>query len=63
MRTHHLIERGAIFESLIPNAKDLTNEQVKHLLKTVLQTKSAACFLEEIAKENAAASLPNCVSM
>jgi len=32
-RTKRLIERGAILESLIPDAETLTNEQVKTLLQ------------------------------
>ncbi len=32
-RNHRLIERGAILESLIPNAKSYTNEQIKHIIK------------------------------
>lgn len=32
-RTHRLIERGAILESLIPNAESYTNEQIKHIIK------------------------------
>ncbi len=33
-RNHRLIERGAILESLIPNAESYTNEQIKHIIKT-----------------------------
>ena len=32
-RNHRLIERGAILESLIPNAESYTNEQIKHITK------------------------------
>lgn len=32
-RNHRLIERGAILESLIPNAESYTNEQIKHIIK------------------------------
>jgi len=38
IRTHRLIERGAIFENLTPNADSLTNEQVKILLLVALDT-------------------------
>lgn len=31
-RNHRLIERGAILESLIPNAESYTNEQIKHII-------------------------------
>ncbi|MCL2019753.1 MAG: DUF3847 domain-containing protein [Oscillospiraceae bacterium] len=49
IRTHRLIERGAIFESLIPNADSLTNEQVKALLSVALDTAEARAFLEKVA--------------
>ena len=32
-RNHRLIERGAILESLIPDAESYTNEQIKHIIK------------------------------
>lgn len=32
-RNHRLIERGAILESLIPNAESYTNEQIKHIIR------------------------------
>ncbi|MGN0617401.1 MAG: DUF3847 domain-containing protein [Ruminiclostridium sp.] len=32
-RNHRLIERGAILESLIPDAESYTNEQIKHIVK------------------------------
>ena len=32
-RNHRLIERGAILESLIPNAESYTNKQIKHIIK------------------------------
>ena len=32
-RNHRLIERGAILESLIPNAENYTNEQIKHIIR------------------------------
>ncbi len=32
-RNHRLIERGAILESLIPNAESYTNEQIRHIIR------------------------------
>ena len=32
-RTHRLIERGAILESLIPDAEAYSNEQIQHILR------------------------------
>ena len=46
IRTHRLIERGAIAESLIPNVEMLNNEQVKGLLSVALDTSEARAFLE-----------------
>ena len=37
IRTRRLIERGAIVESLIPNAEALTNEQIKAILEAALK--------------------------
>ncbi len=31
-RNHRLIERGAILESLIPDAESYSNEQIKHII-------------------------------
>ena len=38
-RTHRLITRGAILESLIENAKELTDEEIKILLEKAKKTK------------------------
>ena len=38
-RTHRLITRGAILESLIENAEELTYEEIKILLEKVKKTK------------------------
>lgn len=35
-RTHRLIERGALLESMIDGAEGMTNEEVKALLQSVL---------------------------
>ena len=32
-RTHRLIKRGAILESLIPDAEAYSNEQIQHILR------------------------------
>ena len=37
-RTHRLITRGAILESLIENAEELTDEEIKILLEEANQT-------------------------
>ncbi len=38
-RTHRLITRGAILESLIANAEELTDEEIKILLEEATRTK------------------------
>ena len=38
-RTHRLIARGAILESLIENAEELTDEEIKILLEEATKTK------------------------
>mgnify|MGYP001044953585 CR=1 FL=1 len=38
-RTHRLITRGAIIESLIENAEELTDEEIKILLEEATKTK------------------------
>jgi hypothetical protein len=35
-RTHRLIERGAILESLIPGAESMSNQEIKVLLEAAL---------------------------
>jgi len=36
-RNHRLIERGAILESFIPDAKSYTNEQIKHIIRIAFE--------------------------
>ena len=38
-RTHRLITRGAILESLIENAEELIDEEIKILLEEAIKTK------------------------
>ena len=38
-RTHRLITRGAILESLIENSEELTDEEIKILLEEATKTK------------------------
>ncbi|HEP2776878.1 TPA: DUF3847 domain-containing protein [Streptococcus pyogenes] len=38
-RTHRLITKGAILESLIENAEELTDEEIKILLEEAIKTK------------------------
>ena len=50
-RTHRLITRGAILESLIENAEELTDEEIKTLLEEATKTKEFKETLK-IMREN-----------
>ena len=50
-RTHRLITRGAILESLIENADELTDEEIKILLEEAIETKEFKETLK-IIREN-----------
>ena len=50
-RTHRLIERGAILESLLEEPEQYTNEQIKHVLEAVLRTPQAKEFLRKIKEQ------------
>ena len=50
IRTHRLVERGAILESLLEQPEQYTNEQIKGLLETVLRTTQAQEFLRRTEK-------------
>lgn len=45
IRTHRLVERGAILESLLKQPEQYTNEQIKSLLEIALKTSPAQEFL------------------
>lgn len=51
-RTHRLIERGAILESLLNEAEQYKNEQVKGLLTIALQSAEARAYLQKVEREN-----------
>ena len=50
-RTHRLITRGAILESFIENAEELTDEEIKILLEEATKTKEFKDTLK-IMREN-----------
>jgi phosphoenolpyruvate-protein kinase (PTS system EI component) len=50
-RTHRLIERGAILETVITDADILTNEQIKRALRAAFATKAAIDELAAIRAE------------
>ena len=47
IRTHRLIERGAILESFIPNAESYDNKMIQQFLSTVLTEKTVSDFFEK----------------
>ena len=48
-RSHRLIVRGAVFESIVPEAKDMTDEEVAVLLRLALTSQPAQEFLRKRA--------------
>ena len=50
-RTKRLIERGAIMESMIPDADILTNEQIKMFLEKTITSSYAVKTLAEISAQ------------
>lgn len=49
-RSHRLIVRGAVFESLVPQAKDMTDEEAAALLRLALTSEPAREFLRKRAE-------------
>ena len=50
-RNHRLIVRGAVFESIVPEAKDMTDEEAAALLRLALTSEPAREFLRKRAKD------------
>ena len=48
-RSHRLIVRGAVFESIVPEAKDMTDEEAAALLRLALTGQPAREFLQKRA--------------
>lgn len=48
-RSHRLIVRGAVFESIVPEAKDMTDEEAATLLRLALTSQPAREFLQKRA--------------
>lgn len=49
-RNHRLIVRGAVFESIVPQAKDMTDEEAAALLRLALTSEPAREFLGKRAE-------------
>ena len=50
-RNHRLIVRGAVFESIVPEAKDMTDEEAAALLRLALTSEPAREFLKKRAEK------------
>ena len=48
-RSHRLIVRGAVFESIVPEAKNMTDEEATALLRLALTSEPAQEFLKKRA--------------
>ena len=46
-RSHRLIVRGAVFESIVPEAKDMTDGEAAALLRLALTSQPAREFLQK----------------
>ena len=53
-RNHRLIEHGAVLESVIPTAKDMTGEEVKALLVKLISLPGAEQITRRTEQESAA---------
>ena len=49
-RSHRLIVRGAVFESIAPEAKNMTDEEATALLRLALTSESAREYLKKRAE-------------
>lgn len=50
-RNHRLIVRGAVFESIVPEAKTMTDEEAAALLRLALTSEPAREFLKKRAED------------
>ena len=46
-RSHRLIVRGAVFESIVPEAKGMTDEEAAALLRLALTSEEARAYLKK----------------
>ena len=49
-RSHRLIVRGAVFESIVPEAKTMTDEEAADLLRLALTGEEARAYLKKRAE-------------
>ena len=53
-RSHRLIVRGAVFESIVPEAKNMTDEEAAALLRLALTSEPAREYLKNEPRERQA---------
>lgn len=49
-RNHRLIVRGAVFESIVPEAKSMTDEEAAAFLRLALTSEEAQAYLKKRAE-------------
>ena len=49
-RSHRLIVRGAVFESIVPEAKTMTDEEAAALLRLALTSEEARAYLKKTSR-------------
>ena len=57
-RSHRLIVRGAVFESIVPEAKNMTDEEAAALLRLALTSEPAREFLKKRAESGNTELIP-----
>ncbi len=50
-RSHRLIVRGAVLESIVPEAKTMTDEEAAALLRLALTSEEARAYLKKRAED------------
>lgn len=50
-RSHRLIVRGAVFESIVPETKDMTDEEAAALLRLALTSEPVREYLKKRAED------------
>ena len=53
-RNHRLIVRGAVFESIVPEAKTMTDEEAAAFLRVALTSEPAREYLKKRAEDGSA---------
>ena len=57
-RSHRLIVRGAVFESIVPEVKNMTDEEAAALLRLALTSEPAREYLKKRAESRNAEYIP-----